>query len=426
VEILFLSDWETQGGAAVAAGRLAATLCRRGQRVLWAVNVAGADANPWRTVTIVRSRPERIVDRLCAEPGEQAVSRWLCQRRLLRLLASMRPDVIHLHNLHGARSAGWSSDLLRLCAARAPTLWTLHDMWSFTGRCAYACECRRFTTGCDATCPTPSEYPALEPRRIAGAWARRRRTLARCPAVAAVAPSRWLAAEARAGLWAGHRVEVIPYGVPLDTYRPLDRHLAREALGLDARRPILLVAAADLSERRKGFSLLLEALGRLRRDGLTLMTLGRMPRLEAPEGLRVEPLSHVEDDRTKVLAYSAADLLVHPALADNFPNVVLEALACGTPTLAFARGGLPEMVRPGRTGWVASEVSAEALATTLGNALDELAGGMDLRKSCRTLVESEYGADLQADRYLALYDELRRAFVAGRGSGSQVTASPGR
>ena len=319
-----------------------------------------------------------------------------------RLLA-LRPDFINIHNLH---SADWFPDLFRVCALHAPTVCTLHDMWSFTGRCAYSYECRKFLTGCDATCPTPREYPSRLPQRIAGDWQQRRHLLENEARLWAVAPSQWLAQEARAGLWKNRLLEVIPYGLPLDVYRPVDRVLARQALGIDSTGPVILVVAQNLSERRKGGSFLIEALEKLPIRPLSLLTMGIDPLPVPGEGIQVHSLGYVTHDRMKVLAYSAADLLVHPAPVDNLPNVVLEAIACGTPVVGFPIGGMPDMVRAGETGWLASVLSSEGLADALTQACDELKRGRDLRDSCRVIAEREYNPALQASRYSNLFGSL--------------------
>jgi glycosyltransferase involved in cell wall biosynthesis len=117
-------------------------------------------------------------------------------------------------------------------------------------------------------------------------------------------------------------------------------------------------------------------------------------------------LGYVSHERMKVLAYSAADLFVHPAPVDNLPNVVMEAIACGTPVVGFPIGGVPDMVRPGVTGWLANQVSHTALATALNRALDDLHNGIDLRASCRETAVSEYGGDVQASQYSEVFATL--------------------
>jgi glycosyltransferase involved in cell wall biosynthesis len=405
-----LSDAETKGGAGIAATRLAEALHRLGHRVTRIVHLASRQDHSWSTLSLDSDSPLRRMTRVMLPSQLRKASEMQsAQRRLDEVLDILSPDVVNVHNLHGygaARKAGWSPDLVEICANHAPTVWTLHDMWSFTGRCAYSYDCRKFLTGCDATCPTPTEHPALAPKKIARAWESRRQLLSAQHHLVAVAPSRWMAHEAQAGLWASHRVEVIPYGLPLNIYRPLDRVSAREALGIRARGPALLLAADNLTERRKGMSVLLEALQFVSHRPLTLLIMGTGSLTHDKKEIFHFHLGYLQDEHHKVLAYSAADILVHPAPVDNLPLVVMESIACGTPVVAFTIGGLPDLVRPGQTGWIADVVSSQTLASKIQQAINDLDHGMDLRPTCRQIAENEFDADLQAQRYLQLYRSL--------------------
>jgi glycosyltransferase involved in cell wall biosynthesis len=405
MHIVLLSDHETRGGAAIAACRLAAALAAAGHRVTRLAAAVDPGPHPWETIALTPSRLERLSTRVVPDAIRHL---WLARgagRQLRRALERLRPDLINVHGLHGAASLGWSPALAGVCAEHAPVIWTLHDMWSFTGRCAYSGDCRRFLTGCDAACPTPDEYPALTPSRIAAAWQARRRLLTAKLRLAAVSPSRWLAGEALAGLWAGSRVEVIPNGLPLDVYQPVERAEARRALGIAARGPVLLIAARRFN-RHKGAQLFLEALGRTVERPLTVLVLGPADFMPTDPGIHWIPLGYIEAETKRALAYNAADLLVHPALHDNLPNVVLEAMACGTPTVAMPVGGLPELVRPGQTGWLAAAPTAAALADTLTAALGQIRAGLDLRSLCRASAEADYSDAVQAQRYLSLAASL--------------------
>ena len=408
MHVVMLSDLETSGGAAIAASRLAEALVQAGVRVTRIVSYPDGKEHPWATQVLrvrVLLREKVVLRALEAVSTPLAIfarKRLVCQR-LQDLLMKLRPDVINVHNLHGA---GWPPDLVAVCIRHAPTVWTLHDMWSFTGRCAYAYDCRKFITGCDAGCPTPTEYPALSPGLITGAWRRRKKLFAMYPSVVAVCPSRWLAQEASQGFWKNHRVEVIPNGLSLKVYRPIEKDLALRALGIETSAPVLLVTAQNLNERRKGGRILAEALQRIQTRPLTLITLGHGRIPVENDGIASCSLGFIDHERTRVLAYNAADLFVHPAPVDNLPNVVMEAIACGTPVIGFAVGGVPDMVRTGQTGWLANEVSPEALAATIDTALSDLHGGLNLQDTCRAVAEAEYSSELQAQRYVALFDSL--------------------
>jgi glycosyltransferase involved in cell wall biosynthesis len=320
------------------------------------------------------------------------------------LLDRISPDIIYVHNIHGA---DWPSALINVCARHAPTVWTLHDTWSFTGHCAYFYDCEKFTARCDASCPRSGEYPPLSPKKIAKVWEARKNVLVRNQGITAVTPSRWLAASAEKGLWRDHRIEVIPNSMPLHEFKPLDMKMARAALDIDEGSIVLLAAAEQINDSRKGFATLLTALRSVHRRPLMLVTFGK-GRLNQDLGdIKVRQLCFVDPERVKVLAYNAADIFVHPALLDNLPNVVMEAIACGTPVIGFRVGGVPDMVRPGLTGWIASDVSSGGLADVITKAIDDIGKSNELSHSCRTVAEQEFSTSLQANRYIRLFNSLK-------------------
>ncbi len=417
MHIVMLSDYETLGGAAVAASRLAEGLCA-GHRVTRCVLFPDGQLHPWRTWPLSSQPVHSGWGRFAARLG---LARPLTPEPAVQLryaLKKLRPDVINVHNLHCGSHLGWTPDLVAICAKFAPVVWTLHDMWSFTGRCPYSYDCRKFENGCDASCPTPGEHPILAPEAIAPAWHGRRQLFQEHPDLIAVTPSRWLAQEARRGLWRGHHVVTIPYGVPTETYRPVDRHEARRTLGISTSGPVVLLAAQDVSERRKGGALLPLLWPHVRWRPFTLLIMGEGS-LAVPEDISRSSFGWVENVDRRVLIYNAADVLLHPAPVDNFPNVVLEALACGTPVVALPIGGLPEMVRPNFSGWLAQGPEPAALAQTLDQALKAVTAGRNLRNSCRERALREYSFSLQTDRYNLLFGN--RVDVMSRGRAFEVT-----
>jgi len=410
MRILMLSDFESSGGAGIAASRLAQGLADR-HDVLRCVLYPDGKPHPWQTVTLGSNHwLGRQFFRAARRFLNPAIYRPVCLRIVLRRLRNaieqFRPDVINVHNLHGGWDRGFGIEMVDLCASRAPTTWTLHDMWSFTGRCAYAYDCRRFEEGCSAACPTPREYPVLRPSRIGSAWQAKRDLFAKHPNLTAISPSRWLAAEAKQGLWRRHEVAVIPNGLPLDIYKPAPRTDARRALGLPLEGPLALIVAQSLAERRKGAGLMSELWQRVRTRPLAIASMGNGASPETGAGIRVHPLGFIGDPRRQALVYSAADLLVHPAPVDNLPNVVVEAIACGTPVVGFPIGGMPDMVKPGVSGWLARRFDPAELAAAVDAAFTQIQSGKSLRESCRTLAEAEFGMATQANRYEDLFRRL--------------------
>ncbi|NNJ11430.1 glycosyltransferase [Chloroflexales bacterium ZM16-3] len=411
MHIVLLSDHETRGGAAIAAGRLAAGLVSAGCRVTRLCAYPDGRPHPWASERLAAPLfPLRRMARrglpLSARAALDELAVTSTDAALRRALARLRPDVVHLHNLHGGIGAGWSPRLLAAAAEHAPVAWTFHDMWAFTGRCAYSYGCEKFITGCDAQCPTPRQYPALPPCKIAGAWHLRRQIIAGAPRLVGVAPSRWMYGHATAGMWAARRVDHIPNGIDLDTYAPADPAAARRALGLPVSGPLVLVAMPHLADPRKGADLLSALATAPGPRPLRLITMGAGTLPASGAGVEILPLGYVAAEARRALAYSAADLLLHAAPQDNLPLTVIEAMACGTPTVAMPVGGLPELVRPGVTGWLADDHTPQALADTLATALADLAAGANLRGSCRAVAVAEYEISLFVARHLNLYQQL--------------------
>lgn len=405
-----LSDLENEGGAAVAATRLAASLRQEGDEVIRVVarRGRGADGDP-ATVTIrsVLRVPTRFATPAISAFA-QRVRRPGAERRLADLLREHRPDVVNIHNLHNAVPFGWSFRFVEIAAEFAPVVVTLHDMWSFTGRCAYNGTCPRFERECDASCPTADEYPAWPRHLIQSEFQLRHHALESFPGITAAAPSRWIAAQARGGLWRTHRVEIIPYGVDLSIFRPLSRAAARRELGIAEQARVILFAAHHFGDPRKGGVFLGEVLRRLGTSVVPL-AMGGGARLLRRAGAPVLPLGWIRNDERKALAYNAADLVVHASIADNLPNVLLEAIACGTPAAAFDVGGVGEIIRPGVSGWLANDVSGAALARTVEDALRDVAAGFDLRGSSRQYAEKNYDRRSEVARYRTLFEQLRPA-----------------
>lgn len=323
-------------------------------------------------------------------------------------------DLVHLHNLH----AGWFNYLsLPRLSARKPVVWTLHDMWAFTGHCAYSHECERWRSGC-GECPHLAEYPYMARDASRLEWRLKRRAHARAH-YHVVAPSQWLAGLARESMLSRHPVSAIPYGLDHRTWEPVPMEEARRALGLPSGRRICLVIASDLKERRKGGALLLEALGKLdetTRRSLLLLTAGAgTGEALASAGVETRHLGFLSGEIDKRRAYSAADLMLFTSMADNLPVVILEAMGCGLPVLGFRVGGVPDMVVEGETGGLVEPFSTHAYSRRIMSLLGDSAALARMRVGARHRLEVHFGAEAEAVAHERLYEEAIRAHAARLG-----------
>ncbi|MCC6580294.1 MAG: glycosyltransferase [Phycisphaeraceae bacterium] len=408
MKILMVSDWRGKGGAAIAAERLAEALEAQGHDVRWAFartahhHSGGCDLTrlPLSTEAAVR-----ICGRLWSSASRQLQLSQMAAK-LERLIRETSPDIVNVHNIH---AANLSVSLPMQLSTVAPVVWTLHDMWAFTGGCTYSYDCTGFTRGCRCSCPQQIGHGKGQLKPELGCQ-KRHVALQRAGNIAFVTPSQWLATEAQRGLLAGRNVRAIANSVNLQRFRPVDRRTARAALGLPADMHAILTASASVVDPRKGVSVLMEALRLRPQRKLLWLTLGEGRAENVPSHVRHHPVGQIEDERLLSLAYSAADVHVLPTRADNLPNVLLEAAACGTPSIASHVGGVPEVVRADMTGWTVPVGDAPALANMLDHALDLNPDAREsLRLRCRWFAHERFSPEHQAQHYVGLFQQLTEA-----------------
>lgn len=330
-------------------------------------------------------------------------------------LANLSPvqeaDIINLHWVAGYQSP---VTLQRLFQLGKPVVWTLHDQWAFTGGCHYTAGCVKYRRDC-SSCPQladdPFDLPASILQDKLALFAQANLTI--------VTPSRWLAGCVReSALFKGLRVEVIPNSLDTEFFSPLPKAEAKKDLGLPRETVTLLFGAIDGAEKRKGFQELLTAVryGLAIPDFRTLVERGQLKILcfgypdAALEqaGLPVMALGYLDSLEKIRTAYSAADLFVLPSLEDNLPNTILEALSCGTPVVAFAAGGIPEVVTDGVNGKLISVGDSHKLAQAILSLVFHPEERDFMGRNGRNLMVEQYPLPVQAQRYKYLYQELCR------------------
>jgi glycosyltransferase involved in cell wall biosynthesis len=410
------------GGAARAMRRLALGLTQRGHEV---DILQRADARPAPNAIRIEAAPATAPEEALADFVED---HYIARRRSvlsdtlftaqsrgydLGGLAWLKSyDVL---NLHWVQSFLNPETIDGLIALGRPVVFTLHDMAGFTGGCHYAAGCGEFERHCNP-CPQLNEDVCELPRIL---LAEKRRIFPR-PHVAAVAPSRWLAdAAARAGVFPPGSVHHIGNSVETDLFRPSDRTAARQRFGVGPDERTILFGANHNGERRKGFRHLMAAIRRLwlspdfaglvQEGKLRILVFGQATPEIDEQRLPVTDLGYVDDDRILADAYSAADLVVLPSLDDNQPNILLEAMACGTPVVGFAVGGLIDVIRDGQNGRLVPPFDVAGLAEAILDLLLDPEETLRLGARAQRDMLWEATLDVQARRYEALFAAMLQA-----------------
>lgn len=327
--------------------------------------------------------------------------------KIPNLAAYAEADLLHLHGLHG----GFLNYLaLPLLTKTKPAVYTLHDIWAFTGHCTYSFDCERWRIGC-GRCPYPEIPNAIRRDTTWMEWKLKARSY-RQSNLTFVAPSMWIYRLAQESMLKQMPIQHIPNGLDTDLYRPLDRDICRAALGIPAGKKVLLFASRRINPSTysvKGVDLLVRTLTDLPvslRKEIVLLSMG-VGREAFPQDfdMPVMSLGFVESDRLKAIAYSAADLFVYPTRADNMPLVLIESMACGTPAVSFNVGGVPDLVRPGLTGLLADPEDAKQLSAKILQLLEDDHLRTRLSRQCREVAVKEYNLDLYVNRHIALYQQ---------------------
>ena len=321
-------------------------------------------------------------------------------KKIIRL----NPDLIHLNWI--CQGFIPVSEIKKF---RKPIVWTLHDMWPFTGGCHYTDQCLKYEQRCGA-CPQLGSEKNHD--LSSWVWRRKKRHWMDLD-LTIVSPSRWIADCAqKSSLFNNRKIVIIPYGLDLDRYKPIDKTIARSLLNIPPKKKILLFGAVSAtSDTRKGFRYLLGALDHLSHnrefDGAEAVVFGsERPENEIKTGMKVNYLGNVTGDLALSLVYSAADVFIAPSLQENFGLTILESIACGTPVVAFDVGGIPDMIDHKKNGYLARPCDSKDLADGISWVLSDEKQWKSLSENCRSKAEGNFEISSVARQYADLYREL--------------------
>lgn len=318
-------------------------------------------------------------------------------RQLLRQLDEIKPDILHLHNLHG-----WYINLPMLFEYikhnHIKTVWTLHDCWSFTAQCSHFTmeKCEKWKTGC-YNCPRYRIYPYTFVDRTKKMWHLKKQWFSGVDNLTIVTPSQWLADLVKQSYLGSYPVRVINNGINLDIFCPKESNF-RQKYGLENKKIILGVASGWTD--RKGLDVFI-ALSKRLPEGYKIVLVGTNDTLDKQLPSQILSIHRTQNQQELAEIYTAADVLVNPTKEENFPTVNIEALACGTPVATFCTGGSPEII-DSLTGITVQHEDIDSMELAIKNICEN---APFFKEDCRNRA-CNFDAKNKFCEYYALYNEI--------------------
>jgi glycosyltransferase involved in cell wall biosynthesis len=312
--------------------------------------------------------------------------------------AYQEADILHLHWINGVVS------MHTLRKVKKPIVWTLRDMWPFTGGCHYAMDCDRYVTGC-GQCPQLGSQNTKDLSRIIV----KNKLVSLPKSMRVVGISNWLSdCASNSTVFRDFRVQTISNNIDTNEFFPVDSKTARQVLGLPMDKKIILVGAQSATSFYKGFDLLIAALNHLKRADVHILLFGHSSQsVIAMIPQPVTPFGFLSDIISMRLIYSAADVFVSPSRMEAFGKTLVESMSCGTPVVCFDATGPSDIIGHQTTGYKAMPFNPVDLAKGIDWVLSLKAVKQRyLSVQSRERAVRLFDSQVIAGQYLELYEDL--------------------
>ena len=404
LKILMINTELSRGGAAKIASTLYKALNKRDE-ITCCFAYGRGNGLKEETVYKFAFLPEIYLQGFLTRiTGLQGYGSWFSTKRLEDYIHREKFDLIHLHNLHGYYL---NLDFIKfLGKLDIPVIWTLHDGWPITGRCAYWFDCEKWKAGCE-NCPDLSLYPKSFIDSTNFMWKKKKNSFSSGWKPVIVCPSQWLADRVKESYLKEYQVKVIPNAVDIEFFKPKNKSTIRKKYGIPVEKKIILCLAADLKDERKGIKYFFESLKYIGAKNWMVITAGKVIDHDILKDVDIEikQMGYIEGKNNISDIYNLADIFCISSLDDNFPTTVLEAMACGIPVVGFDVGGIPEQVIEG-CGFLVKSKDVKALGKTMERLLTNDEMRRSLSESCRKRVLQNYSIEQFTDNYIELYNEV--------------------
>lgn len=409
MKILIVSTYDTAGGAARASYRLHQALLSKDvdsnilvqKKFSSDYTVLEVDSKIERKFANVRPFIDYFPIRFYKKRTDTLFSpAYFPFSSVVKKINKINPDIVHLQWISGGMLK--IKDLVKI---KAPIVWGLNDMWAFTGGCHYDEYCGRYKESCGKCIVLGSAKENDLSRRLLN---QKHNVYSKISNLTIIGHSRWLTNSAReSSVFSNKSVLHIPQTIDINRFKPLDKEFCRNIFNLPKNKKLILYGAmGPMSDRRKGFNELSEAIDKLDIEDTEIIVLGGGKPKDPPIiKYKVHYIPRLNDEITLQMLYSAVDLVIVPSIQENLSNVILESLSCATPVLAFDIGGNSDMVVHKHNGYLAKAFDTSDLSF----GIEWIVKNQDYNKICnnaRLKIVDEFSYEVVANKYINFYSKL--------------------
>ena len=412
MRVLHVNANDIQGGAARAAYRIHKGLLEK--NIYSRLIVLNKKRDDYSVINMGKTKKQKLIYKIRLFFDEKLKSFYRKRKRttwsvnffdnneLVEFINDSDFDIINFHWINASMLS--IKDIEKITK---PIVWTMHDMWPFTGGCHYSNSCILYETDCNKCNQLDDKKNTFLSKYIL------KRKYICYKNISYISPSKWLANCAQNSfLLKDSNIQVIQNGVDLEIFKKLDKSFSKNVLNLDmSKKYILFGAMNSTSDKRKGYDLLKKALEILKKEfylkDVVLLIFGaNKPQYNEDLGFEVKYLGQISDDVTLSLIYNSADVFIAPSREDNLPNTIVEAISCGLPCIAFNIGGMPDLIKHKKNGYLAKPFDIKDLAKGINFVLEDENRWNSLSENALNKAQRDYDINVVSDKYIDLYKKI--------------------
>lgn len=356
IKIAFVSPHDFKGGASKIGYYLFNGFRKRGYNVRYFVGKKSLYDNDIEPIVKYTNKLSKFLGKLIKFINRELGKENFYFPNSSKSIIAWKPDIIHFHNIQGNY---FDLRELKNISKHIPVIFTLHDPWMFSGHCSYFIECDRWKIGC-GKCPDLKRRPSLKRDNTAFNW-KRKKNIYDNSKFYVTTPSKWLLEQTNYSILENgiKMKKLINNGVDHQIFKPKNTSSLRQKLNIKKDEIVLLyVVSSNLtSNPYKDFNTISKCISYIENNNksnkkFTLIAIGEEKPDTFNNSIRKLHIGYLSNPEKISDFFNLADLYLHAARAENYPNVVMEALSCGTPCIVTNTGGVPEQIIENNTGWV--------------------------------------------------------------------------